>query len=98
MTEEGLFNTDGDGPLPHGPARHAAGHGAGSTARGARGPIVARPAGGAMMDMSRAFAEKRRLILPIAVAAIVNLLVYAVVIYPWTSSASALELRPSRRR
>jgi Tfp pilus assembly protein PilO len=46
-----------------------------------------------MMDLSRAFAEKRRLILPIAIAAIVNLAIYAVVIYPRTSSAGALELR-----
>jgi Tfp pilus assembly protein PilO len=46
-----------------------------------------------MMDMSRVFAEKRRLILPIAVAAIINLVIYAVVIYPRTSSAGALELR-----
>jgi Tfp pilus assembly protein PilO len=45
------------------------------------------------MDTSRAFAEKRRLIVPIAVAAIVNLAIYAVVIYPQTSSASALEHR-----
>ena len=46
-----------------------------------------------MMDASRVFAEKRRLILPIAVAAIVNLVIYAVIIYPRTSSAGALELR-----
>ena len=46
-----------------------------------------------MMDRARVFAEKRRVILPIAIAAIVNLVVYAVVIYPRTSSASALELR-----
>jgi hypothetical protein len=46
-----------------------------------------------MMDLSRAFAEKRRLILPIAIAAIVNLAIYAVVIYPRTSSAGALERR-----
>lgn len=45
------------------------------------------------MDTSRVFAEKRRLILPIAVAAIVNLAVYAIVIYPRTSSAGALEQR-----
>jgi Tfp pilus assembly protein PilO len=46
-----------------------------------------------MMDLSRALAEKRRLIVPIAVAAAVNLLIYAVVIYPWTSSAGVLEQR-----
>jgi Tfp pilus assembly protein PilO len=46
-----------------------------------------------MMDVSRAAAEKRRIILPIAIAAIVNLVVYAVVIYPRTSSAQALEQR-----
>jgi hypothetical protein len=46
-----------------------------------------------MMDTSRVFADKRRLIVPIAVAAIVNLAIYAVVIYPRTSSASALEQR-----
>jgi Tfp pilus assembly protein PilO len=45
------------------------------------------------MDTARIFAEKRRLILPIAIAAAVNLVVYAVVIYPRTSSASALEAR-----
>ena len=45
------------------------------------------------MDWSRVFAEKRRLILPIAIAGAVNLAVYAVVIYPRTSSASALEQR-----
>ena len=44
-----------------------------------------------MMDRARVFAEKRHVILPIAIAAIVNLVVYAVVIYPRTSSASALE-------
>ena len=46
-----------------------------------------------MMDLSRAFAEKRRLILPIAIGAIVNLAIYAVVIYPRTSSAGELERR-----
>jgi hypothetical protein len=46
-----------------------------------------------MMDLSRAFAERRRLILPIAIGAIVNLAIYAVVIYPRTSSAGALEER-----
>jgi Tfp pilus assembly protein PilO len=46
-----------------------------------------------MMDLSRAFAEKRRLILPIAIAAMVNVIVYAMVIYPRTSSAGALERR-----
>jgi hypothetical protein len=46
-----------------------------------------------MMDSSRIFAEKRRLILPIAIAAIVNLAVYAIVIYPRTSSAGMLEQR-----
>ena len=46
-----------------------------------------------MMDRARVFAEKRRVILPIAIAAIVNLVVYAVVIYPRTSSAGALEHR-----
>jgi Tfp pilus assembly protein PilO len=46
-----------------------------------------------MMDLSRAFAEKRRLILLVAIAAIANLVIYAVVIYPRTSSAGALEQR-----
>jgi Tfp pilus assembly protein PilO len=46
-----------------------------------------------MMDLARAFAEKRRLILPVAIAAMVNLVVYAIVIYPQTSSAGALEQR-----
>jgi Tfp pilus assembly protein PilO len=45
------------------------------------------------MDWSRVFAEKRRLILPIAIAALVNVAIYAVVIYPRTSSAGALEQR-----
>ena len=43
------------------------------------------------MDAARIFAEKRRLILPIAIAAAVNLAIYAAVIYPRTSSAGALE-------
>jgi len=46
-----------------------------------------------MMDLSRATAEKRRIILPIAIAAIVNLVIYAVVVYPRTSTAGALEQR-----
>jgi hypothetical protein len=46
-----------------------------------------------MMDLSRAVDEKRRIILPIAIAAILNLVVYAVVIYPRTSSAAGLEQR-----
>lgn len=46
-----------------------------------------------MMDAARIFAEKRRLILPIAIAAAVNLAIYAVVIYPRTSSAASLEQR-----
>ncbi len=46
-----------------------------------------------MMDLSRAAAEKRRIILPIVIAALVNLVFYAVVIYPRTSSAGALERR-----
>jgi Tfp pilus assembly protein PilO len=45
------------------------------------------------MDSARIFAEKRRLILPIAIAFAVNLAVYAVVIYPRTASASVLEER-----
>jgi Tfp pilus assembly protein PilO len=45
------------------------------------------------MDAARIFAEKRRLILPIAIAGAVNLALYAVVIYPRTSSAEALERR-----
>jgi Tfp pilus assembly protein PilO len=45
------------------------------------------------MDAARIFAEKRRLILPIAIAGAINLAIYAVVIYPRTSSASALEQR-----
>jgi Tfp pilus assembly protein PilO len=45
------------------------------------------------MDAARIFAEKRRLILPIAIAAVVNLALYAVVIYPRTSSAGVLEQR-----
>jgi hypothetical protein len=46
-----------------------------------------------MMDLSRAAAEKRRILLPIAIAAILNVIVYAVVIYPRTSSAAGLEQR-----
>ncbi len=46
-----------------------------------------------MMDTARIFAEKRSLILPIAVAAVLNVVIYAVVIYPRTSSAGALEQR-----
>jgi hypothetical protein len=49
-----------------------------------------------MMDLSRAAAEKRRIILPIAIAAVINLVVYAVVIYPRTSSAAGLEQRAQR--
>jgi hypothetical protein len=45
------------------------------------------------MDTARIFAEKRSLIVPIAVAALINVVVYAVVIYPRTSSAGALEQR-----
>ncbi|MEO5819691.1 MAG: hypothetical protein ABIT71_04245 [Vicinamibacteraceae bacterium] len=45
------------------------------------------------MDAARAFAENRRLIVPIVVAAVINLAIYAVVIYPRTSSAGALEQR-----
>lgn len=45
------------------------------------------------MDWSRIFAEKRTLILPVTIAALLNLAIYAVVIYPRTSSASALEDR-----
>jgi Tfp pilus assembly protein PilO len=45
------------------------------------------------MDFARIFAEKRRLILPIAIAGAVNLAIYAVVIYPRTSSANELEQR-----
>ena len=46
-----------------------------------------------MIDTSRIFAEKRRLIVPIVIAAVANLAVYAIVIYPRTSSAGALEVR-----
>ena len=88
VTEDGLFQTQVTGRYLTAPPPAQAAPPAGPAAA-----IVARPAGGAMMDLSRAFAEKRRLILPIAVAAIVNLVVYAVVIYPRTSSAGALELR-----
>ena len=81
-----------DGPLPDGARRRPARRRR-HRRRARPRRAVARPAGGAMMDWSRVFAEKRRLILPIAVAALVNLAVYAVVIYPRTSSAGALEAR-----
>ena len=55
----------GDGPLPDGAARAPPARRRRRRPR-ARGAVVARPAGGAMMDLSRVFAEKRRLILPIA--------------------------------
>jgi Tfp pilus assembly protein PilO len=46
-----------------------------------------------MIDRRRVFAEKRTLILPLAIAAAINLVVYAFVIYPQTSSAEGLEAR-----
>ena len=45
------------------------------------------------MDTARVFAEKRSLILPVAIAALINLAVYAIVIYPRTASASEIERR-----
>ena len=45
------------------------------------------------MDTARIFAEKRSLILPVAVAALINVALYAIVIYPRTSSAGELERR-----
>lgn len=46
-----------------------------------------------MIDPARVYAERRNLVLAIAVGALVNLVFYAAVIYPWTSSAGALEAR-----
>src|SRR5688500_17730714 len=46
-----------------------------------------------MMDTARIFAEKRSLIVPIAVAALLNFVASALVTYPRTSSAGALERR-----
>jgi len=46
-----------------------------------------------MIDTARVYAERRTLVLAIAVGALVNLVFYAAVIYPWTSSAGALEAR-----
>jgi Tfp pilus assembly protein PilO len=46
-----------------------------------------------MIDTARVYAEKRPLVLAIAVGALLNLAVYAAVIYPRTSSAGALEAR-----
>lgn len=45
------------------------------------------------IDLSRVAREKRPLVLPLAVGLLVNLAVYAAVIYPRTSSAGALERR-----
>lgn len=46
-----------------------------------------------MIDWSRVLAEKRSLIIPIVLAAIANIAFYAVVIYPLSSSAGAVEAR-----
>jgi Tfp pilus assembly protein PilO len=46
-----------------------------------------------MIDLARVYAEKRRLVIAIAAGALVNVAVYAAVIYPRTSSAGALEAR-----
>jgi hypothetical protein len=46
-----------------------------------------------MIDVARVYAEKRRLVWAIAIGALVNLVVYAAVIYPRTSTAGALEAR-----
>ena len=45
------------------------------------------------IDLSRVAREKRPLVLPLVVGLLVNLAIYAVVIYPRTSSAGALERR-----
>jgi Tfp pilus assembly protein PilO len=45
------------------------------------------------MDLERIVAEHRRLAIALGIAFAVNLLVYAIVIYPRTSSAGALETR-----
>jgi Tfp pilus assembly protein PilO len=46
-----------------------------------------------MIDLPRVYGEKRRLVIALAVAALVNVAFYAAVIYPRTSSAGALEAR-----
>lgn len=46
-----------------------------------------------MMDLARIVAERRRLVIALATAFAVNVLVYAIVIYPRTSTAGALEAR-----
>jgi len=46
-----------------------------------------------MIDWSRVLREKRRLILPLALAAVVNLVVYFVVVYPLTARTESLQLR-----
>jgi Tfp pilus assembly protein PilO len=46
-----------------------------------------------MIDVARVYAERRRLVIALAIGALVNLVVYAAVIYPRTSSAGALEAR-----
>jgi Tfp pilus assembly protein PilO len=46
-----------------------------------------------MIDTARVFAEKRSLVLPIVVGLLLNVAVYAAVIYPRTSSAGELERR-----
>jgi Tfp pilus assembly protein PilO len=45
------------------------------------------------MDLARIVAERRRLVIALAAAFAVNVLVYAIVIYPRTSTAGALEAR-----
>ena len=46
-----------------------------------------------MIDRKRIFTEKRKLIVPLAIAGAINLAIYAFVIYPRTSSAEGLEAR-----
>jgi hypothetical protein len=46
-----------------------------------------------MIDTARVYAEKRRLVIAIAAGLLVNIAVYAAVIYPRTSSAGVLEAR-----
>jgi Tfp pilus assembly protein PilO len=46
-----------------------------------------------MIDTARIFAEKRSLVLPIVVGLLINVAVYAAVVYPRTSSAGDLERR-----
>jgi Tfp pilus assembly protein PilO len=46
-----------------------------------------------MIDWGRALQEKRRLIVPLAVAAVVNVVVYFAVVYPLSARTASVEVR-----